>query len=851
MIPFSLRLALREGRAGVRRIGVFLLAVALGVGALVGLYSFQEDAARAARSEARAILGGDLRIQSQSPLPERVEVLLDSLEAEGAAVSRAISLASMVSVPALGRARLLQVNAVDGRYPAAGEVVDSPSGIWEGRGAAPGAFGEGAVLRQLGVEVGDTLRIGGAYFPVRGTVSGLPVDLGLQTVVGPPIFIALADLPETGLLGFGSLAQYRAFVLLPEGVEGDGVAERYRGELREAQVSIRSAREEAEELAQGFRNLSRFLGLVGLAALLLGGIGVAGAVHVYVREKLASVAVLRCLGARQGTAFRAYLLQAAGLGAGGAVLGAVLGVGIQHALPLLLGAFLPFTITPRLHPGALLVGVALGVWIAVVFALLPLLRTLDVPPLAALRTEVEGVGGGVKGRLRRGGVVILLLLTLLTLSALQLGAMGPALVLATSLALVVFALGGLAWILIRVTRRLVPGRAPFPLRQGVSGLARPGNQTAAVTIALGFGSFLMGSLLVVEANLRAALTLEGVDDRPSLLLFDIQRDQRAGVEALLGEVGAGPELFPIVPSRIQAVNGVAVGELSAGAPEGRVWSLRRLYRNTWREALGPLEELIAGEWWGGTDAPEVAAAVAEGALRISVEEEVAEVLGVGVGDRIRWDVQGIPVESVVASLRRVEWGSFQPNFYVIFEPGGLDGAPATFVGVVVLDDEAALAHLQGGLLENFPNVSFLDISAVREVLGRMADRIALVLLLMGGFVTGAGFLVLLAALLTTRYRRRREGALLRTLGAGRGVIRGTLLAEYAGVGIVAGASGLLLGGVGGVLALRWGFDGATTFPWTSLLGVWGGVILLTIVVGWGVSGPILRATPMETLRGEG
>ncbi len=850
-IPFSIRLAMREGRSGFRRIGVFLASVALGVAALVGLYAFQKDAGESARTEARAILGGDLRLQSQSPFPHRAEAVIDSLRAEGANVSRAVSMASMVAVPGTGRARLLQVTAVDGAFPLPGGVRDAPEGSWASLAELGGVAADPSVLRQLGVEVGDTVQIGAGRFVVRAAVSGLPVDLGLQSVVGPPLFLALSDLPETGLLGFGSLAQYRAFVDLPPGSRPEAFRAQYRGEFRTFQLSVRTAREEAEDLARGFRDLSRFLGLVGLMALLVGGIGVASAVHVYVRERIASIAVLRCLGARQGTAFRAYLLQATGLGAGGAAVGVLLGLAIQWGLPVLLRPVLPFEVRPYLHPEAVVAGLGVGIGVALLFAFLPLLRIREVSPLAALRSEVEFPTPSGTTLALRGAAWMALVLGFFGLTVLQLGDLRAALAFTGGLVGVMAALAGVAWVLSWLARHLVPRSAPFPLRQGIAGLFRPGNQTGTILVSIGFGSFLVGSLLVVESNLREALSFDAGGGGASLLLFDIQPDQRPGVEALLSASGSPPDLFAIVPSRIAEVNGVPVAEIVDTISGGRGWSYRRLFRNTWREELGPMEVLLEGAWWEGRHGPVVEAARSEGVPLISIEVEVAAEIGVGIGDRITWDVQGVQVPSVVASLRMVDWASFQPNFFVIFEPGALDGAPATFVGLASPSDPSARDRLQSSLLGEFPNVSFLDISAVRETLTRIASRITLVLRAMAGFVVGAGLLVLLASLLTTRFSRRREGALLRTLGATRGVVHGVLLAEYMALGAIGGAAGLVLGAGGGVGLLRWGFELTGAVPWGALLGMWAAVLVLTVLVGWTVSGPILRDPPLVVLRAEG
>lgn len=849
--PFALRLAVWEGRSGLRRVGWYLVAIALGVGALVALYGSQRDAAASARSEARNLLGGDLRLQASLPLDARVLHVLDSLAAEGAVVAHGTSLASVVAAPGSGRARLLQVNAVDEHFPAVGVVEEDPAGAWSRLPERGGVLADAQVYGQLGLSLSDSLRIGTLLLEALGAVSGLPVDFGIEWVAGPPVYISLEDLPDSGLVDFGSLAQHRAWIALPEVEEAANVRQRYRAEFQRFGVSIETAEREAEGFAEGFGDLTRYLGFVGLLALLLGGIGVGSAVNVYLEERLPSMAVLRCMGARSGTLVRAYLLQASALGGLGAGAGVVLGVSLQFAVPVLLSGILPFEVSPGLHPAVIAAGWLLGVWVAVLCSLFPLLRIHAVSPLGALRGAVEMQGF----RVGRGetGVVLLLAASLFGLCAFQLGDAGDAAIVtgATIGVLLLLSLTGVA--LAHVSRRLFPRWAPFPLRQGLAGLFRPGNQTGTVVVALGAGAFLMSALVVVETHLRSALGVEVRPDQPTLVLFDIQTDQADGVRELLRSEGVEDGLIPIVPARLDEVDGEPVEEILAGGSSRGRWMYNRLYRNTYRAEQGPAERLTAGRWWRGPgdDPPSVQAAVREGAAKVSLEVDLAERLGVEIGDGLVWNVQGVRVASVISSLREVEWSSIQPNFFAVFEPGSLDGAPATLVSLSSSEDPGVRDRIQDALLDGFPNVSFLDISLVQETLERLTGQIGLVFQALAGFVLAGGAAVLFASLLTSRFKRHRESVLLKTFGASRRTIRGVLLAEYAALGGIGAASGLLLGGLAGDLMLRWQFDIEGTIPWMDLARLWIGILFLAVVVGWSVSWPVLRASPLASLRADG
>jgi len=845
----ALRLAAREGRAGVRRIGVFMGAVALGVGALTGLYAFQQDAADGVRAEARGLLGGDLRLQSGSAFGDSVYFVLDSLRGAGFQVSETVSLASVVLVPELGTSRFLQVQAVDARYPLVRDPARLSDEIWSALQRGEGVAAEAGVLRQLGVSAGQEVRIGQLRIPVLPPVQGLPVDVGPQSLVGPPIFLSLDQLSETGLLGFGSLAQFRAFLVVPEGQNPETVALGLRARLQGTRVNIETAQAQAEQLAEGFALLSRFLGLVGLMALLLGGIGVASAVHVYVRERVAAIAVLRCQGAREATVFRIYLLQALALGAGGAVLGVLLGTAVQFALPWLLQSTLPFEPNPKIRLGILLAGLGVGTWVSFLFALLPLLRVREIPPLAALRSEVEGVA--LRRVMPRVVTVVGLGLTLFALSAAQTGGVREGLAFAVAFGGVLGVLALLSQALAWVARRFLPASAPFALRQGVSGLFRPGNQTGAVLTALGFGAFLMGSILVVEAGLRARLSFDGGGTEPGLVLFDIQDDQRALVLDALARDGRSAELVPIVPARIHSLMGEGVDAL-AEADRIPGWAARRVYRNTFRSELVATETLLEGSWdRDGDELPQVLQAIEGGALRISIERDLAADLGLRVGDSVEWDLQGRILPSVVTSIREVDWSGLRPNFFVVFEDGALDGAPMTWVGLVPDITPTEAVDLQDALADVAPNVSVLDVSAVLETVVRVSQRVIRVLRALAAFATLGGFLVLFASLLTGRFRRRRESALLKTLGAQGRTIRGILLTEYAVLGAVGASAGLLLGAGGGGLLLSQVFKVPLDVPWLTLLGTWGGLVLLTVLAGWSISGPVLREPPLVVLRDGG
>jgi putative ABC transport system permease protein len=840
---FALSLAWREARSSARRIGLYMGAIALGVAALVAIDSFRAGVIRSVRAEAQALLGADLRLESGSPFTPEVRAILDAAAAAGTPVASVTRLGSMVLAPATGRTRLLQVRAVEGGYPFYGDVVTEPAGLWPLDPTARRALVDPAVLVQLGVAVGDTIAVGDARFTIAGTVVDLSGDVGIQAAIGPRVYIPATFLGETGLVRLGSLVRYQAYLRLDGAGGTEAFLERHEATLREGLIDIDTAEEQVENLTERLGSLTRFLGLVGLMAVLLGGIGVASAVHVFVREKLTAIAVLRCLGATRRSVFLAYLLQTGALGLGGAAVGAIAGLAVQALLPGLLDEFLPVDVAFTVHLPSILAGLAVGAGVATLFALLPLLAVRDVAPLQALRRDVEPEP-------RRRDPARILALAALGAGVLALGiaqAPRPAagIAFAAGIAAALLLLWATAWALVHATRRLVPRRAGYVLRQGIANLFRPRNQTVAVTLSLGFGVFLLATLWLTQRNLIDAFRVDAAEDRPNLLLFDIQSDQRDGVlDFARGRDVALREITPIVPARIAALNGRPAAEIVAdttpGGPSG--WALRREYRNTYRDTVADSERVIAGAWW---DAP------TDGLPRISVEADLAEELHIGIGDRITWDVQGVPIETVVASLRRVDWARFAPNFFVVFEPGVLEAAPQTLIALAHVPDATARAELQRDLVERFPNVSILDLALVQEAVDGVLGNVVAAIRFLALFSIASGLVVLVGALSASRFQRLREVALLRTLGASSRQIRRILLTEYLALGSLAGLTGVLLAIFAAWPIVSILFELEFRVPVLPLAAACVSVAVLTAAVGVLHGRDAARRSPLAVLRDAG
>ena len=836
-------LAWRDSRGMRSRLVLYVSAMALGVAALVAIRSFGINLERAVEDQAKEVFGADLQVRSSSPLSEERAATLDSVAAD-ARLDEA-SFPSMARFPASDRTRLVQVRALDGPFPLYGRVETTPADAVAAFRAGRGALVDATLLLQMGAAVGDSVQVGGQTARIVGRVDAASGQADLAAIVGPRVYLPLAGLDST-LLGFGSRARYTTSFRFADDVSTARVAARLDPDFRVETVS-----ESQEEVGEASAYLARFLSLVGFVALLLGGIGVASSVSVYVREKAETVATLRCLGLSSTRVLGVYALQAVGMGLVGALVGAGLGLGVQRLLPVVLSGFLPVEVANAVVPRALAEGVGIGLVAALLFALLPLAGVRRVPPLRALRADAEASGLDP----------VRLVLGLLLVAAVAAFAYAQTQTVRGALAFVggtgaVFLVLALASRAVRaLARALTPPSLPFAWRQGLANLYAPGNQTLVLLLTLGLGVFLVLALGLVQRSILSQIALptdatgEGA---PDVVLFDVQPDQRDSLVAILDAQGL-PLLdeVPLVQMRIAAIEGVPTDTLldradasfdgGEGGPER--WAVGREYRSTYREALVDTE-VLAGGAFEGTSAPDAFV------TPVSLEVELAADLDVGLGSRITWNVGGVEVESEVTSLREVDWAQVQPNFFAVFPSGPLDAAPQTRILLTRAGTPARSAALQSAAVEAFPNVSAVDVRDVLALVDRVIGRVAFVLRFMALFAVGTGLVVLAGAVRVSLQQRTREAVLLRTMGASRAQVGRILVAEYASLGLLATLTGgvLAVAGAWGLARFAFEIPFRPDLSWLAIAIV--AVPILTVAVGWLGSRSALRQPPLSVLRAE-
>ncbi len=834
------RLAWRQARGAWRHFVLLAACVALGVAALVGVGSFAATLDRTLAREAKALTGGDLEIRAARALDGETAAALTDLRAQGARVVSVRELVAMARV-ADGRALLVELKAPGAGYPLYGRMQTTPDQPLAVLLADGGAVVQKETLDRLGLRVGDSFSLGAATFTVRGVVDREPDRSASLVTLGPRVFIAAEGVERTGLVQIGSRVRYRALVRLPDSLGARAAREAAARRIADPSVRVASYDEAQPGLRRFFTQLASYLGLVGLASLLVGGIGVASSVATFVRRQAPTIAILKALGADSRTLLATFLWQTLSVGVVASLVGAALGAALQPLLIRLLAGFVPFTLQAQAEPLTLARGVLMGVLTTFLCALWPLLAVRTVRPSLVLRRDVDEQAA--RGR-RPWAAALPVATSLAALSLWQAGSLKLGGIFLGAAAAAVVTLLALARGLVGAARRLPRGPSPA-WRHGLGSLRRPGGHSARVVVALGAGVMLLVAVALLQDALDAQIDHERRLEAPSFFFVDVQPDQRDEFTRVLSKAGDGvrPTLTPIVRARLSAVNGVPVTRdlvrRRVGEDREGAFYYTREYALTWSADPPPGNVLTRGRWWGTEPGP----------ARISVEDAMAKQLGVDIGGRLTFDVQGVPVDAEVTSLRKVDWQSLGTNFFVVFSPGALDGAPTTFVATA-RTSVAAEGAVQSAVAAAFPNVTAIPVRDVLERVGAVLGEIAIAIRVMALFTVATGVVVMAGALTSTRYQRLYESVVLRTLGATRGAVARAFAVEYGCLGAAAGVGGTALAAVLAWIVLRFVLDTPWRFePWALVAGV-AASVALAIAVGFLATWRLLGEKPLPVLRRE-
>jgi putative ABC transport system permease protein len=817
------------------------------------------------RTEGRRLMAADIAVEGRRPLPKELEALLARQPAATRVERTDVrEFVSVVANASGDQTQLAELKVVDGVYPFYGTLELDPSNRKLSELLDANAVVVATeLLSKLNAKIGDELRIGGADFRIAGAVLEEPDKLSITFTLGPRVFMSSEGVGRTALLDKGARVEYRALLKMPDGSSAGDVsrlASLIEGELRDAEFyRVRTFSDAQPALRRSFERMGRYLGLVGLLSLLVGGVGVAQVARAWLSSRMDDIAIMRCLGARPREVILLYLGQVLLLALIASVAGAVLATMLHWLVPKLTGGLLPAELIHPWQPHAIMRGICLGVAVAILFTFPLLVGLRKVPPVRVLRRDAEPVRAGWFAQIV-GAIFILVGVWAAATSqaeSLKLGTWFVAGLVATIvlLALVATAISRVA--------RLIPRQSTgVRLRHGLTHLARPGAATVGAIVAMGLGVTFVFATRVVERHLSDQLSAELPENAPSTFFLDVQPDQWPQLETMLKQHGAvGIDSKPIVTARFSAINGVPVDQLvdrgrddqadrrdndrerggggGGDRPRPRRWTLTREQRVTYGSELPRGNRVTAGKWPAAPQTPN----------GVSIEENFARDLRVKVGSKLTLDVQGVPVELMVTSLRTVDWRTFGLNFFLFAEPGPLNDAPQSRVAVARLAS-SDLPKIQSAVVAAFPNVTVIHVRDVMDKVLAVLNNIGIAVKSLGAFTVIAGIIVLGGTVAATQARRAREVALLKTVGMTRRDVAAVFAIEYALTGAVAA-----IVGIGAGYLLAWAVltqlmelpfaMGAMEATVAAIV-----TIVLAVVAGLIASARALSARPVEVLRSE-
>jgi putative ABC transport system permease protein len=826
-LRFALRNLWRDLKSG--ELSVLLLALVVAVLSLTAVGFFTSRISQGVRAQAAEVLAADLRMESPNPIPTRYFT-----EARAGGISSAQVISFPTAIFSGNLSQLAALNAVTTGYPLRGHlrIADAPFGPGRITDRIPGVgevWVDSRIIAHLKLELGATLRIGAGSFRVTQVLDYRP-DQGTGFVnLAPAALLNLDDLAATQLIQPGSRASYAAlFAGSPAAVSAFReylVAAKAPGER------LRDVEESSRQLNSAIDRASRFLNLASLASVLLAAVAVVMGARRYASRHIDAVALMKCMGAAQGFVLSISIIELALLALFAVAVGTVLGYLAQVGLVWLLQGLIRNEL-PAASLAPLPIALVTVVAMLIGFALPPLLQLKNTPPARVLRKTVSAppLRYGVSYLLALAALAAILWTMVrdseLVLSVLA-GVLGVGLVLT---------LAGYA--LVRLTSRL-RGGVGVAWRYGLANVSRRGTGSVVQIVAFGLGLMVLLLLAVVRGDLLADWRRSLPSDVPNNFLVNIRPEQRQALQEFLQAHGFGkPEMYPMVRARITAINSQPAQSLQLRGDVAKGY-VEREQNLTWSAAMMEDNQLIAGRWWTPADA---------GKPLVSISSEYADGLHLKVGDALSFDVAGEALTVRVASIRKIRWDSFRPNFFLVFPPGLLDGAAGTYMTSIYLT--AAQRASLADLVREFPTVSVFDVDAILKQIRDIIDRASLAVQYVFLFTLAAGIVVLLAAVQSTRDERRYESAMLRTLGASRGIVLQGVAAEFSALGFLSGTLAAFgATGVGWILARRLFSLEFTLDPWVWVLGLVCGTILV------GVSGTlatrsVVNTPPIVTLRDE-
>ncbi|MGB5983205.1 MAG: FtsX-like permease family protein [Nonlabens sp.] len=828
-------MAWRDAMASKVRLLLFMSSLVLGIAAVVAIQLFSTNLKDNLQGQSKALMGADYIIDADQQPMERAQEIIDSLKPD----AYEVNFVSMAAFPKNQGTKLVKVRAIEGDFPFYGAMETQPADAASKYQSSNAALVDATLMLQFRISPGDSIKIGNLTLPIAGALKSIPGTTAVSTSVAPTVLIPNRIVDQTGLLQFGSRREFQYFFKASDTLNLDRFEDAIDPQLDRADADLDTHKSDSERLGKRYENISKFLNLTAFIALILGCIGIASSVHIYIKEKLGSIAMLKCLGASRKQTFLIFLIQIAAIGLLGGIIGTLIGAGLQTTFPYILKGFLPFEVEMELSLQPLLIGIFLGLSISVLFATLPLLKTWFVSPLQVVRVDNDSAGGS-----RWVSIVvfffIILILFLFTFWLLEDALRAFGFVVGT---LATFAiLAAVAAGVMRLIKKYFPINLGFTARQSLLNLYRPNNQTVVLVVAIGLGTFLVSTLYFTKDVLLAKTDLESGANTANMIILDVQSEQRADLVALLNEQNA-PVIsnIPIVTMRMDQINSRSVKEIEQDSTrEIRGWVLNHEFRTTYRDSLTSSETLLRGSFDQEQSADDQ--------IKISISDNLAKDALLDVGDPVTFNIQGVLMKTVVGSIRQVDWSQLNPNFSIVFPAGILEDAPQFNVVSTAVVDEEASARLQRELVSKFPNVTVIDLRQVFNLVEDILSKISWVINFMAFFSILTGLIVLIGSVRTSKYQRIKENVLLRTLGAKNNQILKITALEYVFLGILGSLVGILLALLSTFLLALFIFQETFVPSWIPFFIFLPSITLIVLFIGLSNIREVLNSSPLQVLR---
>lgn len=837
---FIRRLAWRDSRKNRGRLVLFMSSIILGIAALVAINSFNYNLQRDIDEQAASLLGADLVVSGNRPVSEALDSILATLPGEEASK---LELFSMAYFPQIEHSQFIRLQGLAGNFPFYGQLKTAPADARKQLTEGNYALVDRGFMEQFQVKAGDSIRLGSQDFLIAGELLNDFASANVAAGFAPPVYISQKNMEATGLITAGSLVNYNYYYKLPKDYDIAQWVDSQEEEFRNESLRLQTVQGQKENLSDAFSGLNSFLNLVALVSLLLGCIGVASSVLIYVKTKIPSIAVLRCLGMKGSDIFWVYLLQIRTIGGIGVILGIILGTVVQLALPQLFQDFLPLEVTTEISWKAIAEGAVIGMVITMLFALVPLLPIRRISPLRILRASFEDdvqardwVQWGVFGAI---GLSLLAFLWYLTRDFVS------GLMFTLGLAFSFLLLFAVARLIIWGVKRFFPRQWSFVFRQGLANLFRPNNQTVTLLVSIGLGTAILTTLFIVQGLLLSNVQEMDAGNQPNVILYGIEKEQMAGLEQLTAEFEMPiVQQVPIVTMRMTGWQGKTKAEwLEDTTRQAERWAFNREIRVTFRDTLDGFEEVLDGIF------PRPRASSGD-SIYVSLEEGFAESMHVKVGDELSFNVQGMPLTTYVGSIRKVDFTKMRTRFFIIFPEKVLENAPQFQVLVTKSPNPETTSAYRTAVVRKFANVSVVDLSSILDALSDILKKISYVIQFMAIFSILTGFLVLISSLLLSKLQRIKESVLLRTLGASSKQLLKITATEYALLGSLAAATGIIIALVSSWLLATFQLELTYYAPWSAIGIIFVLVVALIVIIGLLNNREVLRKSPLEVLRRE-